>query len=336
MVKKDRIEYIDIAKGIGIILVIIGHSHCPAEVKNFIYFFHMPFFFFISGVLLSQRYGFSEFISDRVRYLLVPYFIIAFVSIIFSFFISRHYGNYLDVKNAFMNVFEMGFGIKADLERIYNGPLWFLPCLFYVQILGYMVTSIKTNDLVRMLCVIIISISGFLLPGESPIGFRGPLIALAFWFAGYMFNKKDFLQKFHSNRMLFKIIATLFLLIIVGFMKRIGGNISMTNVTLNNFVLFLIGGTAGSVAILTSAMAIDKSHGIEFAGKNAIIFFGFHSLAQKAIDIPRILMDINLYSLLGGNIYLFIILWNVIFCSIISLSINKTMFLKLFFLRRYN
>jgi len=214
--------------------------------------------------------------------------------------------------------------------------LWFLPCLFYVQILGYMITSIKTNDLMRMLCVIIFSISGFLLPRESPIGFGGPLIALTFWFTGYMFKKKDFLQKIHSNRMLLKIIAALCLLIIVGFMKRIGGNLSMSNVTLSNYVWFLIGGTAGSVAILISAMAIEKSHGIEFVGKNAIIIFGFHSLAQKAIDILRILMDINLYSLLGGNVYLFIILWNVIVCSIIAFLINKTICLKFFFLREYN
>lgn len=334
MVKKDRIEYIDVAKGIGIILVIVGHSHCPAEIRNFIYFFHIPFFFFISGVLLSQRRRFSEFVTDRVRYLLVPYYVIAFISIVFSFFLSRHYRNDLNVTNAIMNVLKMSFGIKADLESIYNGPLWFLPCLFYVQIFGYLIIGIK-NDLVKILSVIILSILGILLQVGSQIGFGSPLIALSFWFAGYMVKKQNSLQKIQSNRISLNIIAALCLLIIVGLMKRIGGNLSMSNVTLSNYIWFIIGGTAGSMAILISAMAVETSRGIEFIGKNAIIIFGFHSLAQKAIDIPRILMDINFYSLLGRNVYLFIILWNVIVCSIIALLIGKTVFLNSFFLRRY-
>lgn len=47
---------LDIAKAICIILMVIGHSGCPEYLKNFIYMFHMPCFFFISGWLLNDRY----------------------------------------------------------------------------------------------------------------------------------------------------------------------------------------------------------------------------------------------------------------------------------------
>lgn len=46
-------NYIDIAKGIGIILVILGHSGVNSEIKDFIYGFHMPLFFVISGYLYN-------------------------------------------------------------------------------------------------------------------------------------------------------------------------------------------------------------------------------------------------------------------------------------------
>lgn len=334
MVRKDRIEYIDIAKGLGIILVIIGHSHCPEEIRKFIYFFHMPFFFFISGFLISRARRFHEFLIDRIRYILVPYYLLAFISIVFSFFISRHYGNNLDVTNAILNVFKMGFGMKADLETIYNGPLWFLPCLFYVQVFGYLILKIE-NDLTKMLIVIILSVSGILLPAASPIGLGGALIALSFWFIGYQVKRQNLLQKISLSDRLMHIMAALCLLLIVGLMKSIGGNISMLDVTISNYVWFLIGGTAGSIAILISAMAIGKSRWVEFIGANAIIIFGFHSLVQKSIDIPRIFTGIDFYGLFGREVYFIIIIWNLLFCSIAVLLLSKTSFMKSLFLRRY-
>lgn len=47
---KGRIEYIDQTKGIGILLVLIGHCSLPL-VGKFIYMFHMPLFYILSGVL---------------------------------------------------------------------------------------------------------------------------------------------------------------------------------------------------------------------------------------------------------------------------------------------
>ena len=55
----NRIKFIDIARGLGIILVVFGHAIVP-EIRNtsnifmniykYIYIFHMPLFFYVSGV----------------------------------------------------------------------------------------------------------------------------------------------------------------------------------------------------------------------------------------------------------------------------------------------
>ena len=52
--KSGRIDEIDVMRGIGILLVVIGHVF-PAgkRVHTFIYSFHMPLFFIISGMALS-------------------------------------------------------------------------------------------------------------------------------------------------------------------------------------------------------------------------------------------------------------------------------------------
>ena len=51
-----RIEWIDIAKGIGIILVVIGHISQIEVLNDIIYSFHMPLFFIISGYLYKRKF----------------------------------------------------------------------------------------------------------------------------------------------------------------------------------------------------------------------------------------------------------------------------------------
>ena len=60
--KEKHLNWIDLAKGIGIILVLIGHSKfLPITLKNYIYSFHMPLFFILSGYVFSNKYNFKDF-----------------------------------------------------------------------------------------------------------------------------------------------------------------------------------------------------------------------------------------------------------------------------------
>ena len=40
----ERISWIDIEKGLAIVLMVIGHSALPQNLSNFIFAFHMPVF----------------------------------------------------------------------------------------------------------------------------------------------------------------------------------------------------------------------------------------------------------------------------------------------------
>ncbi len=55
-IRKQRDLSLDVAKGMCIILMVACHGGCPEWLNHFIYLFHMPCFFFISGMLLSDRY----------------------------------------------------------------------------------------------------------------------------------------------------------------------------------------------------------------------------------------------------------------------------------------
>ena len=68
-----RLEWVDRARGWGIILVVLGHTSTISAVNSWIYAFHMPVFFWLSGYLYTGR-SFLYTVKKRSLTLLVPYF----------------------------------------------------------------------------------------------------------------------------------------------------------------------------------------------------------------------------------------------------------------------
>lgn len=74
--KYNRIEYIDVAKGVAILLVVVGHvSSLPAPIKSSLYSFHMPLFFLLSGFFFRQEDTFST-AKRMIPTIVVPYLVV--------------------------------------------------------------------------------------------------------------------------------------------------------------------------------------------------------------------------------------------------------------------
>ena len=72
-----RLDWIDIAKGIAIILVIVGHTvPNPSPLRHAIFSFHMPVFFILAGYTFRPK-PWRELLSGSVSRLLVPYVVLA-------------------------------------------------------------------------------------------------------------------------------------------------------------------------------------------------------------------------------------------------------------------
>lgn len=98
---KPRLIYIDIARAIAILFVVMGHINqfyrdkvgipCPQMLK-FIYTFHIPLFFVISGILFSEKSvkkpSFWEFLLKKVKALIVPYLFLDITGGLYSALIS--------------------------------------------------------------------------------------------------------------------------------------------------------------------------------------------------------------------------------------------------------
>lgn len=75
-----RIEYIDIFRAFGIILMVMGHVMFGRSFDYFIHAFHMPMFFFVSGFLYKNNdIPFLMFLWKKAKSLLIPYYVFGFL-----------------------------------------------------------------------------------------------------------------------------------------------------------------------------------------------------------------------------------------------------------------
>ena len=155
---KSRIQWIDNAKAIGIILVIIGHAFRDEMRTNLIlydyiysaiYFFHMPLFFTVSGFLLEKGFYRNEsklrMISKKIKTLFVPF--VSYTLIIYFVFkiasLIPTIGNILSKGKGDINLFRYLF-LSFLGDNPYSFHLWFLISLFIVEVISILLRTQKT------------------------------------------------------------------------------------------------------------------------------------------------------------------------------------------------
>jgi fucose 4-O-acetylase-like acetyltransferase len=132
-VVEKRVEYVDIAKGIGIMLVVMGHNDfalISPFAHKLIYSFHMPMFFFMSGMFFKPDLPFWNFLQNRFRKLLKPFLFM----ILFIYFTSISFSK-VSILEASRRLLKAMYGNGHYLDWV---QLWFLPHLFVVSLLAYL------------------------------------------------------------------------------------------------------------------------------------------------------------------------------------------------------
>ena len=114
MSKKRDAEF-DIAKGILILCVVIGHGGSDS-IADFMYRFHMPLFFILSGYFMQKHSNVSEYAKSQFKKLMIPYFVYMVVDFIFF--------DHLHDLNRILHYLWGG--------RFINGVYWYITC-FYIS-----------------------------------------------------------------------------------------------------------------------------------------------------------------------------------------------------------
>lgn len=134
-----RIHWIDIARGFFIIAIVLGHVFNTGYIRNWLFSFHVPAFFFLSGFCFKYEKNAGKYIAKKVKTIVIPYIVFSIISIAIFYVASLLIPNIQSIVDCDItdNVRVMLYGnSKPDVMK-YNSPLWFLPCLFCVTLLAY-------------------------------------------------------------------------------------------------------------------------------------------------------------------------------------------------------
>lgn len=141
--KKNRMTYLDMAKGIGILLMIVGHTISLGWQKDLIYSFHMPLFFVCSGMTMTWSNHWLEWreaAKKSTKRLLLPALVLFMVMTLWTYLVEGQFDAAYTKDFALNRLASLLMASGSDVmvfgkEVAAIGLLWFLPALFFARLL---------------------------------------------------------------------------------------------------------------------------------------------------------------------------------------------------------
>lgn len=285
-----RLSYLDMAKGIGIILVLYGHLIYTSEnVRVWISAFHMPLFFVISGITLSMgtkdEKDVKGRISKKAHTLLIPYM---WFSIIYFI---------VDIGNVFLNkitMFDFKANIIATLTFAGKSVMWFITALFISQVILILLQS-KLPDIGVIISVIIIAVISCICASlirevyagnEESLGVIAMLslpksivrsgTVIPYVAAGYYARKYYDKYRFLADKLYIRIIACIVSFGLCVFISQTNWAVDTNNMILNNPCLYYVGGMLGSLSVISFCSLLPPIGILERIGRYSLVTMAIH------------------------------------------------------------
>lgn len=285
----QREEYIDIAKAIGIILVVIGHT--KFNYSQFIYQFHLPLFFFLSGLVFNEKKlnDPGRFILSKIKGLYLPFIKFELLFLIFHNIFVRL--NFISELSGTVLHYEFPYIVKMALKMItmgageqLAGPLWFLISSLEIVIIFAILIKITSlfgeyrNLLLTIICIILYYVGCYV---DIPRMMSQSFIGMLFFNFGYLY--KSYKSKITINKRGF------FISVITIFVCSLLNQVDISQLKITYKVLLIISGVAGSYAVIYLAKQIVKRKMwlsfLSYCGKNTIYVLALHCLSFKLIMV---------------------------------------------------
>lgn len=273
MEQQKRESYLDIAKGLGIIMVILGHIEVGFATK-WLYSFHLPLFFFVSGICFRYKENFLVYFKKKAKRCLVPYVVFGLLIVL------------VESKTGYL----YNTGFKSNLTYLLvqqrYSTLWFLATLFFASIFFYFLVKLCNEKPAGVLAVSLVISTIFvildqILISSLPWNIDTAFITLGFMGFGYFIrNHKDTLNRILAtdSKKKFK-LALLFL---TGNIAFFAINLVITGYSLemywNSYGIYPLTFISAILGCLFTILIADsiKIKAIENLGRNSMTYFALH------------------------------------------------------------
>ena len=199
-----RNQTIDAAKGIGILLVIFAHVNISEPCLTILYSFHMPLFFFLSGMVFRpEKYpSLKKLYGRKLQTMICPYVLFCVLgalragSIELALSVLRKSGSFLPfLKQCLYSIIRAPYSQKYFVH--FNTPMWFVPCLLLVETMYYLLAKAGKRRIFVPICVSVITVFGWIMEADIipfdfsvlPWNFSSACFSLGFFAAGNYFSR---------------------------------------------------------------------------------------------------------------------------------------------------
>ncbi len=328
MTDNKRIASLDMARGIGMVLVVVGHiEYVNFEVLQGIYVFHMPLFFLISGILIwekrEEQKALKELIGKKWKNLMVPYIMFSLMILCVEAF--RLVWKGIDDWNTWW---------KCVLQTICLqgvSVLWFLPALFISELI-FVTLQKKAGKGKTLPGVCILVLLAFVLKNLEQDVYQKQLQSLftdtlheilsmlfrnifcvGFLTIGYYLGRYQGRIRQQTRMELIQI--PVYTLLFLGLLPLCKGS-ELRYMNIENLPAFLICATLGSLVVLNVCRLLSR---LPFMVLRAPLeYYGRHSLVVMVTHMELRVLYLSI--LIATPIY---DRWNnhLLFCSVIVLLV---------------
>ena len=260
----NKKTWIDCYKGIGAILILIGHiMPFNNPIKVFLYSFHIPLFFFISGYLYNDKRSFADTFKKKMNTLIKPFIIWNSISFII-YMIFTYDGSLTKIEMVKNLIFFNG-------STIFNSSLWFLPILFYVDIIYKFIIrnkpTIKNN---LILIFLFFTIGTILIKYKINLMFGLSLIPfmMIFYCLGCIFKKMKKIKNILPNKIIF-----VFLLVILILLSNLNGKVTISINQYNNLFLFFVNSIIGIYLVYSISYKLKENKFLKAFSNISLLMF---------------------------------------------------------------
>lgn len=296
-----RVNWVDNAKAIGITTIVLGHGPgLTIFVRDFFYSFHVPLFFFLSGVLLKTSHlhqSFGQFATRNATRLVTPYVFFWFFSFLLWAAFQVAAGEALWAQPAVIveQLKGLVIGTSSALQAV-NGVLWFYTSLFVAALTLYFFARLSAR--LYLLVLVGFAMLGAVVPmvlngGHLLWNIDLIPVALVFYGAGYLVAREGWVGSLSGQHAAVVAVVTALITLAVTF---INGKVDMSwQVFGDSYLLYLLGAFAGSLMVISIATLMPATRVARYLSDNAIIifsihfpmFFAFWGIGAYILKLPR-------------------------------------------------
>lgn len=314
----SRMIELDCAKGIGAVLVILGHmTTYPRIIRNIIYSFHMPLFFVISGILIANKEKTADFITylkNKIKSILIPALFFEFIMYAWLVVknIIEHSLDTVSLGKRFIGIFlQIGY---SD----YSGSLWFFATFFLANIFLYPIWKKKKRF--RLYIAIFLLILSYeyihIYPDVFlPWHFEIIPVCMAYILIGGIMG--SYYEKSNKSNTFFLIVGMIIWVISWGINEMVlRHSYALDCHSFDNVVIDTMMVCSGSVVvIIISKKLVNSVHlsrlkeGMAFIGKNSLAYYGIQAIMVGILNtiIRKFVAEEILYKLGGGYNFYYVI-----------------------------